>query len=151
MNLDRERGKRWEGGREENNLSRSVRQRVNKSSPLLVKIAQGVNLAIKSQLWALLTCKFFSPCYSAIELCWGWARTVTTYLHHATVFKSCFKDTDHRRWPPTVSQWLNIGATCMCTCTAIYCMFRWVTVFHSSSSPNMLKLICEMNEQTPNA
>lgn len=32
------------------------------------KITQGVNLAIKSQLWALLTCKFFSLCFSATGL-----------------------------------------------------------------------------------
>lgn len=36
--------------------------------PPLVKSHRGVNLAIKSQLWALLTCKFLSPCHSAIEL-----------------------------------------------------------------------------------
>lgn len=35
--------------------------------PPACKIAEGVNLAIKLQLRSLLTCKFFSPCHSAIE------------------------------------------------------------------------------------
>ena len=39
-----------------------------RNAPPACEITGGVNLAIKSQLWALLTCKFFSLCFSVIEL-----------------------------------------------------------------------------------